>query len=181
MGNGEKQESKAVVAIPVNEALNLPVPQLARQLEKGVVMPEGISEEIRLECGWYLKSWGRSNAALGKLLALNEKKVQRYIKIKRQENSLKYSPDFQGELMGDVVYGWRARRQRLLRLVDADDAPLSDQLKAMLLLQQGDKDMVDVLERLGYLYNECDYESFDRPAMLDKITKEANRKKAIAA
>jgi hypothetical protein len=174
-------ESKELIVKEVVDPLDMSVPELARQLEKRAIMPQGIPEEIRLECGWYLKSWGRSNAELGKLLALSQKKVQRYIKKKREGNRLKYSADFQGELMGEIVYGWRARRQRLLRLVDADDIPLAEQLKAMLLLQQGDKDMVDILERLGYLYNDLVGDDFDRPARLNQVIEEEEREKAAAA
>lgn len=178
-------EVKELVVKEAVEPLNMSVPELARQLEKRTIMPEGIRKAIRLECAWYLKSWGRSNAELGRLLALNVKMIQRYIAKKKKGISLKDDPGFQRELMSDIVYGWRARRQRLLRLSYADDISLAEELKILYLQHQIDKDMVEMLERVGYLSREFGLEDmsyrFDRNAVLDQVIKEEQQEKAAAA
>ena len=180
----ENESTELVVTQEVNP-LDLPVPQLARQLEKRAIKPEVIPEPIRLECGWYLKNWGFSNAELGRLLALSEKKIQRYIKKKRKENCLRYNPDFQSELMGDIIYAWRARRQRLLRMSYMENISLAEQLRILYILHQTDKDMVDMLEKTGYISKEDVEEdmsaNYSRTAILNRIIADEEREKARAA
>ena len=50
-------EPKELIVKQAVDPLDMPVPQLARQLEKRLIMPESIRKAIRLECAWYLKSW----------------------------------------------------------------------------------------------------------------------------
>jgi len=152
--------------------LDVSVPKLAKQLEAKSVGPDGIPELTRLECAWYLKSRGRSTSEAAVAVGLHEKKVQRYFHDKKEELRLQFGPEFQADIVSDFVYGWKAHRQRLLKLADTEDMPIHEEIKIIALLHQLDKDSIEILGKLGYLSREFGQEEVSAATQRRQIMQE---------
>ena len=135
----------------VAQEQNRSIFDMAKQLESGKIEPVALTKEILVKCANIYKSRGYSNGQIAEILDVDEKTIQRYINIQREENALSLDVDFQKRMVSEVVNNWRAQYQRLLKLSYSEELTPSEIMKAIYLAHQVEKDGSELLERLGYL------------------------------
>ena len=123
-------------------------------LEDGTISPRELSKATKKECVRFLKSKGYSALEVSDVLRMSERNVFRYLEKARKEGAISTSVEFQRELIGEVVNNFRAEYSRLIRLsysVNLDDG---EKVRAIFAACQVQKEMVNILDRLGYLRKE---------------------------
>jgi hypothetical protein len=123
-------------------------------LEEGTVNPRELSKGIKKECVRFLKLKGYSALEISSVLKTSSRTVFRYLDKVRKENAFTTSVEFQRELVGEVLNNFRAEYSRLIRLSHSANLEDNEKVRAICAACQVQKEMVSVLERLGYLGRE---------------------------
>lgn len=124
------------------------ISELIRQLKEGVINPKTLD---RVKYVKPLRDYGCKNVEIAELFEVGVRTVERdFVKIKKI-NALKLGPDFQKEVLGEIVDNEKYRYQKLLQLLNSKDLPVQQQVKILSLLQKMDVDKVVYLEKGGYV------------------------------
>jgi len=149
MEKNRKEEDVIIEAEVVPQRLS--IPELARRLEAGIINPATRSKRELRGCALYFKSLKYENDEIAVILNITIRSVERYIKKIKDENASLLGLSFQKKLMTDIMKGWTARDQRLLRLSYAPDISSDKRAKILFMRHKVDMNIMALLEKLGYL------------------------------
>jgi hypothetical protein len=125
--------------------------ELVSSIEQRTVDIGLLDDDALEECVWALSNKGYSGAEIGALIGKDARTVRRYISNYRKRNIIRVDAQFQEKIIGEVYFEYSASFARLLRLSYNEELRPSEQIKAIYLSHQVKKDLVDFLERFGYL------------------------------
>lgn len=131
--------------------LALPISELVRQLEEQITDPNTLDKTTLKECAVFLRNKGYSSPEIARVLKVNERTIQRYMKMYRSEIKLELGEHFQLDFVGEIVNSMRLRCQRLWRLVYSGTLSVSEEARAICAIHQIEMDKLLMLERLGYI------------------------------
>lgn len=127
------------------------ISELIRQLEEQLIDPKTLDKITLQECAAVLKTRGYSSTEIANFLKVNERTIQRYIKVYRTKIKLELGENFQQELVAEIVNNMRLRCQRLWRLVHSGTLSASEEARAICAIHQIEMDKLSMMERLGYI------------------------------
>ena len=129
--------------------------EITSELEKGSLSPKALTRSMRKECVRYYKAKGYSALEIASILKTSTRSVFRHLAAARKENAFSVGPSFQREIVGEVLNDLRSQHARLVRLSYSDELDDYEKVRAICATCQVEKDMVAILERLGYLNKEA--------------------------
>ncbi|MGA2775478.1 MAG: hypothetical protein ABSE81_05395 [Candidatus Omnitrophota bacterium] len=131
-----------------------PLLEVITGLEEGTINPRELSKGTKKECIRFLRLKGYSVMEISSILYMSSRSVFRYLEKVRKENALTTSTEFQRELVGEVLNNFRAEYARLIRLSHSANLDDSGKVRAIYAASKVQKEMVNILDRLGYLGKE---------------------------
>ncbi|HNX82256.1 MAG TPA: ECF-type sigma factor [Candidatus Omnitrophota bacterium] len=128
-----------------------PILRVLQQLKEGSLNPETLDDSTRDELVSLLVFEGWTYEQIGQLLNCSTKTVQRSMKSIRQKNQVKLSPDFAGEMAGDLVRTAQQHWAALMRIARSANASASEKTNAELQAWQVKLTLNAELRNQGYL------------------------------
>lgn len=125
--------------------------EIIKGLEDKTLNPKEFNKDVLREWAHAMKMRGYDNFEIGQLLQVTPRTVQRFISKARENHSLIASDDYQKHFMNQTVGNFMAQYDRLIRLSYSDKISDSERIRAIFAACQVQRDMVVILERLGYL------------------------------
>lgn len=129
----------------------LHIAEVVKQLEEQTVDPKTLDKMVLQDCAVLLKNRGFSSLEIAKVLKVDERTIQRYIKIYRSKIKLELGENFQQELIAEIVNNMRLRCQRLWRLVYSGLLSASEEARTICAIHQIEMNKLSMMERLGYI------------------------------
>lgn len=130
------------------------IPELARQLEDGIISSTSLSDRGKRGCVLFFKSIKYQPEDIATILNVSVRQIQRYCKKNKEEVASILDPHFQKSLMVKIMNRWNARLQRLIRLSYAKDLSSYERARIISMCHQIDVDSVAILDRYGYVSRE---------------------------
>jgi hypothetical protein len=127
------------------------VQDIVKALEDKSISPEKVDKNILKQCVVVMKNWGYRNSEIGSILNVSERSIQRYVNDVRVSNSLATTIDFQKHFMAEAINNFRTQYYRLIRISHTEDITTFEKTKAIFAACQVLKDVIVILERLGYV------------------------------
>lgn len=124
---------------------------IAMALEQAKVDPITLEKDVLFECALIYRSRRYPISQIASILKVDSRTVSRYIAEARKMNSIKASPHFQAEFIGDSLNNLWAQYARLIRWSYSDELSEADKIRATLSACQIQKYAIELMERLGYL------------------------------
>lgn len=127
------------------------VQDIVKALEDKSISLEEVDKNILKECVVVMKNWGYRNSEIGNLLKVSDRSVQRYVSDVRESNSLATTADFQKRFMAEAISNFRTQYYRLIRISHSEGVTTFEKTRAIFAACQVLKDVIVIMERLGYV------------------------------
>jgi len=150
----EKEAIKAVQYDLTKDIKYLSIAEIAIRIENSSLDPTLIDREILQQCGVFYRSRGYTNDDIAELFKVCKRTIERYFADVRLQNSINIGPNYQQELLGEVLSNYQLRYRRLLRLSYSGEMSDYERARVVSLCHQIEMDSMDLLSSLGYLSKE---------------------------
>ncbi|MDD5174428.1 MAG: hypothetical protein PHV48_06350 [Candidatus Omnitrophica bacterium] len=125
--------------------------ELVRELQEGIINPKALDVATKEGYTKVLNDNEYDSIEIAKLLKINIRSIQRYIKKIKKDNALKVGRDFQKETLGEVVDLENKLFKKLSKLLESESLSTQEQLQISSQLHKINIDKIMILEKVGYL------------------------------
>lgn len=129
----------------------LSVLDLIRRIRSGDIAPEGLDKDSRRACVEYLMGEGYSMVEIAEILKVTDRTVRRDREAIRAAHALQRDPRLVEEMVGRLVQRADTAVERISRAVRGKEAKPVDRIEAETACWRILKELVECLQRLGYL------------------------------
>ncbi len=124
---------------------------LIRQIQSGELSAKGISSEARRACVEHLNADGHSAAAIAEMFRVSVRTIRRDIAEIREERSVQKDPKLVERVVGDLFHEAECTIVRLRRTARDRECPHATQVEAERACWEVKRQLVETLQRLGFL------------------------------
>lgn len=170
------------------EARDVAVVDVIRAIQSKELAPEALSVDQRLACVGYLMCEGYSAAETAGILRVSDRTVMRDRARVRELGAVEAGPSLLAEMVGRLMLEAELTVQRLRKLGRDKETPASARVDAERGAWDVTRDLIGVLQRLGYLPTaitrvraDLTHRLDEQPPEYDELREEMERVEAIRA